>query len=100
MKQNESNALQKKVHQYQEEIQELIIKSRKLKESTTPANKITRKIEDELIRKHMQRKTEKMYEIKNRLSFSEKSEKRKQEEKSKYIEHKKMKKKEREMRWN
>ena len=88
MKQNERNALQKKVHQYQEEIQELIIKCRQLKESATPANKITRKIEDELIKKHMQRKTEKMYEIKNRLFFSERSEKRKQEEKSKYIKQK------------
>ena len=63
-----------------------------MKESTTPANKITRKIEDEMIRKHMQSKTEKMYEIKSRLSFSEMNEKRKQEEKSKYIEQKNMKK--------
>ena len=53
-----------------------------------------------MIRKHMQRKTEKMYKIKSRLSFSETNEKRKQEEKSKYIEQKNMKKIEREMRWN
>ena len=67
----------------------MTVKRRVFIESTTPANKVTRKIEDELIRKRMQRITETMYDIKNKISYSEKSEKRKQEEKSKYIEQKK-----------
>ena len=92
MKQNEQNALTKKILQYQGEIQELTVKRRVLIESTTPANKVTRKIEDELIKKRMQRVTEKMYDIKNKISYSEKSKKRKQEEKSKYIEQKKFEK--------
>ena len=64
---NDKKGLTKKLLHYPKEIQELKEKQIALKESTTPSNKETRKIEDEMIRKHMQRTTEKMYEIKKNL---------------------------------
>ena len=92
MKQNERNALAKKILQYQGEIDDLTYKRRFLIENTTPANKVTRKIEDELLRKRLQCIKEKMYDIENKISHSDKSEKRKQEEKSNYTEQKKNRK--------
>ena len=81
MKQNERNALTKKILQYQGKIQVLTVKRRVLIESTTPANKVTRKIEDELIKKRMQRITEKMYDKKTKYHIQKRVKKEKRRRK-------------------